>query len=105
MSSPHEFTVEGVGAFAFRKRSLADQVLIQANASRMMGGPVDDPELRAFVHAVQTLVVLQTQAPAGWNPLAVDPLDAKGTEKLWLVHDALRDAEERFRQGAVAQGA
>lgn len=101
----YEVPVEGIGTFTFRKREMLDQVKIQAEASRMTDGPVDDPGLRRFTHALATLLRLTVLAPAGWAPLAIDPLDSEGTEKLWLVHDAMRDAEERFRKGAEAPGA
>jgi hypothetical protein len=89
----------------FKKRDLESQVRIQAAASRMTGGPVDDPDLRRFANVVQTLVALAVQSPDGWKPLATDPLEPEQTERLWLVHDAMRDAEERFRKGAEVQGA
>jgi hypothetical protein len=104
-SNTYPVTVEGVGHFVFRKRMMRDQVAIQAEASRMLGGPVDDPELRAFAHALVTLKTLAVQTPQGWNPEAVDPLDAEETGKLWRVYDAMRDAEERFRRGPEAPGA
>lgn len=97
-------SVEGVGDFVFRKRMLKDQITIQANASRMMGGPVDDPSLRSFVHALCTIQCLTVQAPADWNPEAMDPLDTDETAKLWDVHEALRSAEDKFRAGAGKAG-
>lgn len=96
--------VEGVGDFVFRKRMLKDQITIQANASRMLGGPVDDAELRSFVHALATIQCLTVQAPADWKPEDMDPLETEETAKLWDVHEALRVAEEKFRKGATPAG-
>src|SRR4051812_6789199 len=92
--------VAGGGDFVFRKRMLKDQITIQANASRMLGGPVEDPELRSFVHALATIECLSVQSPADWKPGEIDPLEPDQTQKLWDVHEALRDAEEKFRKGA-----
>lgn len=103
MSKTYPVSVPGVGEFVFKQRDLAAQVRIQAEASRMTGGPVDDPDIRRFANVVQTLVALAVQAPPDWKPLAADPLEPEQTERLWLVHDAMRDAEERFRKGAEGQ--
>ena len=106
MSKPsrtYPVSVEGIGDFVFRKRTLQDQITIQANASRRLRGPVDDPELRSFVHALETLLCLTVQAPEGWAPEALDPLEPGETEQLWQVHEALRDAEEKFRKGSGAE--
>lgn len=101
-SKTYPVNVPGVGDFVFKKRDLQAQVRIQAESSRMLGGPVDDPDLRRFANVVQTLVALAVTAPADWKPLEADPLEPEQTERLWLVHDAMRDAEERFRKGPEA---
>jgi hypothetical protein len=100
MSRTYPVNVEGVGDFVFRKRMLKDQIAIQANASRMLGGPVEDAELRSFAHALATIELLTVQAPADWKPSEIDPLEPEQTQKLWDVHEGLRDAEEKFRKGA-----
>jgi hypothetical protein len=106
MSTPartYPVDVEGVGHFVFRKRTLQDQITIQASAARRTGGQVDDPELRSFVHALCVLKTLTVQSPEGWDPEALDPLEPGETGKIWDVHEALRSAEEKFRSGAGAK--
>lgn len=104
VQNTYPVSVPEVGDFVFRKRDLKVQVAIQADVSRMLNGQVDDPQLKRFVGVVQSLVHLTVQAPKDWAPLAVDPLEPEQTERLWLVHDAMRDAEDRFRKGAPAAG-
>jgi hypothetical protein len=103
MAAPLEVTVDGIGVFTFRHRALRDQFRIEGEASRLLGGPVDDPLLRAGAVAFATLAVLTITAPDGWNLDTLDPFDPSGSAgRLFQVHGALREAEDRFRHPAAS---
>jgi hypothetical protein len=93
-------TVPDIGRFLFRKRRVPDQILIEANAQRMLGGPIDNPDLKNIAMATCTLEVLTVQAPPAWDIESLDPLDAADTDKIWAVWRALRKAEDDFRSGS-----
>lgn len=95
--------VEGLGTFTFRKRSIKDQLRIEAKAVEFLGGPTLDPGLRNVAMAVATLEVLTVAAPDGWDLDAIDPLETGQTDPMFKAHRELRDAEDRFRQRAKAE--
>lgn len=92
--------VEGIGNFTIKKRRVPDQVRIQSDASRMTGGPVDDPFMREIALAYSTLKYVVDVAPDGWNIDDIDPLNSEDVDKLLKVWEALREAEVNFRKGA-----
>lgn len=98
--STYPVPVEGIGTFTMRKRMLRDQVRIQAEASRITGGPTDDPDIKDISLAMATLMVLTAEAPSGWDVEKIDPLDKDASAQLWRVFGAVRVAEDRFRSGA-----
>lgn len=104
MSKIFSIDVPGIGAFSFRIRSLRDQFRIEAEASRILGGPIDDDLLKAGANAFATLMVLTETSPDGWNPEDFDPLDSVATEKIFEVHRRLRQQEIAFREGGSRQG-
>lgn len=97
-TGPHKITVEGIGEFAFRRRTLGDQMRIEGDSDRMLGGPVSDPGLRGISLALATLGRLTEMAPEGWDIEAVDPLDENAVARILKVHEALRAAEDEFRR-------
>lgn len=103
--SHHTIEAPGLGAFVFRRRTMRDQVRIEAEALRILGGPTEDRDLHHVALAMATLLVLQVQAPDGWDVEALDPLDQAEAGKLWQVYGRLRTAEESFRAGAKPGGA
>lgn len=102
MSTPvtYPVSVEGIGDFVFRRRMIRDQIRIQAEASRITGGPTDDPDLKDISLALATLIVLTVEHPPKWTAEELDPLDKEISAQLWRVFGALRVAEDRFRGGA-----
>lgn len=95
----HAVDVEGIGRFTFHKRRISDQVRIEAEANRMMGGASDDGALYNVAIAASTLRQLVAEAPEGWDVDDIDPLDGDEVEaKLWSVYRSLRAAEETFRR-------
>lgn len=97
--------VEGIGNFRFAKRTLRDDLRIQAEYSTI-AGHVDSPtrELAVFASCYAALKVLLVQAPDGWDLDSLDPLDDDAYTQLVKVHNALRSQEDRFRQGKRPRG-
>lgn len=92
--------VPEIGTFKFRKRRVPDQILIEAQAERMLGGPLDNADLKNIAMATTTLQVLTIDAPPAWDIDSLDPLDAEDTDKIWAVWRALRKREDDFRAGS-----
>jgi hypothetical protein len=87
---PFDVEVDGVGTFVFRQRTIRDQFRIEAEASRVMGGPCDDAAV---------------EAPTGWDLEGFDPLDPAATARIFDVARRLRETEATFRAGAGGKGA
>jgi hypothetical protein len=96
----YPLSVEKIGDFRFRKRKVPDQIRIQADAVRLMGGVSDDPDLTDFAMAWSTLKTLAVAMPEGFDMDEMDPLDSADTDRVWAVWRALRVEEAKFRKGA-----
>lgn len=94
--------VDGVGTFTFRRRTMRDQLKIEAEATSILGAPLDGTDGRLSMSAVAlaTLGVLTVAAPDGWDLDAVDPLDEEAVARVFAVYEAFRNEEARFRGGA-----
>lgn len=103
-TATHEVAVEGVGTFVFRRRTFRDQLRIEAEALRILGGPTSDPKLDTIALSISTLSVLTVTAPAEWNVEEFDPFDPGASELLLKVYGGLRLAEDTFRGRAAAAG-
>ncbi len=102
MADTFDVDVPDIGTFTFRKRTYRMQMRIEAEASRLLGGPVLDPWLQNGAEAVATLMVLSAVTPPGWDIDAIDPFaPEEGTSRLLKVYGALRDQERRFRESAA----
>lgn len=99
--SVKDFTVQvkGVGNFVFARRSLADEISIQVEYSRITQG-VPSPTLALFTLALAmaTIRVLMVECPDGWDMDALDPLDDDEFEQIERVFTALRAKEDTFRK-------
>ncbi|WP_431860130.1 hypothetical protein [Azospirillum sp.] len=102
MDRTHSVTVDGVGTFVFRRRAMRDQIRIEADAVRILGGPIEDDGLRSWALAMATLAALTVSAPDGWDLDTIDPLDEGATAKVLMVYGRLRETEEKFRKGTGA---
>ena len=106
--TPNEFTitVDGVGAFTFRKRNMRTEFAIQSEYSRLTEG-VDTPttQLHLFASMVSELKVLTVKAPEGWDIDQLDPLDDDSYRKIADTHRAMREKEQSFRRQASTVGA
>lgn len=92
--------VPGVGNFVFRRRVLRDQVGIEAEAIRILGGPTEDKGLQSTALALATLAALTVTAPDEWDLDNVDPLDDEAVARVFQVYGRLRQAEDDFRRGS-----
>jgi hypothetical protein len=92
--------VAGIGDFVFRQRTIRDQLRIEAEGRRILGGPTSDGALEAWAYQLASLTVLTETAPEGWDLDGLDPLDPLDIDKIARVHAALKLEEGRFRRGA-----
>jgi len=99
MATTYPVTVEGVGDFVFRRRTMRDQVRIEAETGRILGGPCEDGELIQAAAAIATLAVLTASAPDVFDVAEIDPLDRDQVKTLFSVFEGLREAENSFRKG------
>ncbi len=101
--------VEGLGTFTFARRRLKDEIAIQVERSKILGGtefPTDFLwNLGAWLSTIRVLMVL---APNGWNPDELDPLEPETFDEISRVFVALREKEDSFRRkprkGSEEQG-
>lgn len=100
--------VEGLGAFTFAKRTLGDELRIQAEHSRIIDGN-EAPTNWLYNLAVwmSALRVLMVAAPLNWKLEELDPLDPETFDQISRVYVGLREKEESFRRkpGEAGQGA
>jgi len=97
------FSVEGLGAFQARHRTLGAQIQIEQQYSRELGGSEDGaPESLRILAAIKSqLGALLISVPDGFN------LDEAMLSDVYAIYAEMRSAEERFlgelaekRQGA-----
>lgn len=91
--------VEGVGTFAFARRTMRDEIAIQVEYARIIDGVEPTMWLASVGGWLSALRVLTVRAPDGWDLDALDPADPETYAKLLRVHDALTEKERSFRQG------
>ncbi len=98
MIAPLSFTVPGLGDFTAKHRTMGTQIKIEHAYRQALGGSEDEaPESLRLIAAVQSqLSVLLEQCPADFK------LDDAHLTDCYALYAALRDAEDRFRDG-VAQ--
>lgn len=94
-----DFTVpvENIGDFVFGKRTMKDEIAIQVEFARMIGGAEPTAWLNAVCGWIAALRVLTVTAPEGWDIDEMDPLDEDTYAKLMRVYDALTEKERSFR--------
>ena len=103
MDAEFPVSVAGIGEFTFRRRTIRDTVAIEAEKTRILGGPCDAPGLLAAAHCIAHISQLLVSAPQGWSVEHYDPVDdPENIKDLYRIGMALRDAEATFRQGDKA---
>lgn len=91
-----------MGTFIFRKRTMQDSLLIQAEFERLAAGNTDAAS-RLAAEALATLPRLLVESPPGFSLDELDPLDPDDWTKLGAIFGGLRDAEVTFRRGPAQQ--
>jgi len=93
--------VDGIGTFSFRRRTIGDEIKIQAAYDAMVGGLAEPSSyLDSLATAVSTYTVLANSWPEGWAPSEVHEMDAVMSDRitdLIRVHGALCLREDEFR--------
>ncbi|EJG5414273.1 hypothetical protein NAD41_000874 [Salmonella enterica] len=97
--SDFKVPVEGIGDFTFARRRMKDEIDIQREYARIVGGVEPTVWLANMGEYLSTLGVLTVNAPKGWVLDDLDPLDPASYKKLKDVYMALREREETFRSG------
>lgn len=102
MSESNTLTVEvpDLGTFIFRRRTIRDNFWIDGEATRLLGGPVDDPLLAVAAKAYATVQRLLVTSPPGWNLRDLNAYSSKAMQEVFAVAEALGGAEARFLDGA-----
>jgi hypothetical protein len=94
----YPITVESVGTFECRRRTLRVEIKIGAEFSRLTEGEEKIPSwLRELCEVVSTVKVLVAKGPDGFDVDAMDPQDEETFGKLMAVYSAITAAEARFR--------
>ncbi|RVT91415.1 hypothetical protein EOD42_22430 [Rhodovarius crocodyli] len=93
--------VDGIGAFTFRRRTIGDEIKIQAAYDEMVGGLAEPSSyLDSLATAMATYTVLANTWPGGWAPAEVKEMDAVMDDRikdLLRVHGAFCLREDVFR--------
>lgn len=91
--------IEGVGTFIFGRRTLKDELRIQAEYSRITEG-VETPTLMLYTLgiAIATIRVLMVQAPQGFDLDALDPIEEDTFTLLQSVYEGVKAKEYSFRK-------
>ena len=97
--------VDGVGTFSFARRTMRDEMRIQAELSRLTEG-VESPNftLQTVGGWIAHLKVLTVSAPDGWDLDQMDPLDEDVYGQMFKVFTALRNKEDSFRPKKNVRG-
>lgn len=90
-------TVPKIGTFMFAKRTMADEIQIQVEYSRLVQGVQPIEWLSLLATWMSALRVLTVSAPAGWDIDGMDPTDEDTYTELFTVHSALVTKEGSFR--------
>jgi hypothetical protein len=94
-------TVDGVGQFTFRRRTMRLEFATQAERARLSEGAPVTPYMAMFIEAFADLKVMLVDPPDGWGPEALDeldPFDDAVYGRVLKVWSALRGKEETFRK-------
>ncbi len=96
----YEITVDGVGDFTFKRRTLRLSTMILGEYERYVSG-IESPSdyLVSIATWISALKVLIEEAPKGFDLETMDPVEPETYAKLSEVYSALVGAENRFRGG------
>lgn len=102
MAVPLTFSVsvDGIGEFTFKRRTLDAQFKIEAGAVQLLGGETASDALYRMAISFATVRHLAVTVPEGWDVDEIDPLDSEQMDRVQRVFGRLRQQEETFRKGA-----
>jgi hypothetical protein len=103
MRDPTTFpvTVDGVGSFVCRRRTMRTAIAITAEYSRLTEGMEQVPVAFAGIcNFIAYLKVMVLTGPSDWDPYLTDPDSQTDMDRMGEVYAAVKDAEGRFRAGA-----
>jgi hypothetical protein len=106
-ASDFHVDVDGIGRFAFGRRTINDTYKIRAAYARLTDGNYDEDGNVGDISAIAlvTIRVLLVAQPDGFDIEMLDPLlDDKWEEKIMKVWTALRDKELSFRPKPTQAG-
>jgi len=89
--------VPKVGHFMFAKRTMADEINIQVEYSRLIQGVQPSEWLSLLATWMSAIKVLMVSGPDGWDIDELDPTDDDIYTQLFRVHEALVTKEGSFR--------
>lgn len=99
------FDVDGVGRFRFGRRTMADEMNIRCEYSRIVQGMSEPaPALEILATCVATERTMLVEAPDGWDIEAMDPSDPETERRIIAVIGAYRAKERQFREGKRGAG-
>jgi hypothetical protein len=97
--APTDFnvSVDGIGAFVFARRKMADEIKIQVEYSRLIEGVEPTYWLSTVAGWIAAFKVLTVVAPENWDIDEMDPTDDVTYANMNAVHKALCAKEGSFR--------
>lgn len=98
-------TVDGIGEFVFKRRTMRLQLAIEVETARLSEGVALPNDVAIFIAAVAELKVLTEAAPKGWAPDEADPYEPEAYSKIIRAWRALSEKEGSFRRGAEKDAA
>ena len=91
-------TVEGVGSFVCRRRTMRVAIAITAEYNRLTEGAENvSHEFAGICNFMAYLRTIVVSGPDDWSPYDVDPDDGEAMDRLRQVYQAIKDSEARFR--------
>lgn len=100
ISESFQITVENVGTFECRRRTLRTEIKIGAEFSRLTEGEEKIPAwMRELCEIVSTVKCLVIKGPDGFNVDTMDPQDESTFGNLVAIYNAILTEEARFREG------
>jgi hypothetical protein len=99
-----EIEVDPFGKFVCRRPTPRDQIWIQAEARRTLGGGTDLGALALAAYALATAERCIVEAPAGWDLKAMDLVMPDDQKSLFAFYGRFEEEETRFRGRSAKAG-
>ena len=94
----YSLEVEGVGTLRVKRRTMANEMELASEYSRLTGGQeLVNPETSQLARILSLLHVLVVEFPHGFDPDDLDPLDPASYEQMARIYGAVNAQENSFR--------